>query len=326
MLLQPHQLPPFPRDILTMSFADVNHVDARHCTFQNVGRNLINITFQVFPPPSEPSSPSSLSTAPQIYRLTDTSTLSSVSNTPNSHESLITLLHARPSSLHLITAITHLLNVDFIPKRDFLRDLPITLALRVLRFINNPRTLVHMCRVSKHWRSLLSDKHVWRRMCVTFGFDVDRVEAVACALMGDDDPNGKPDRLNKFVTPMDPALRWLVVLRFPHLKPAIISMSIPHHETFPPSKQLLDRADATFSYRKCFKSYYDTTGIFPTVKFFRTTIKLPNLVLNWRRAARLVCPCLPVDSQEGYDDNDTVVPDGDCVLLESSQNADHEIG
>ncbi|KZO92832.1 WD40 repeat-like protein [Calocera viscosa TUFC12733] len=66
---------------------------------------------------------------------------------------------------HLSTLITPLL------QRDFLRDLPIELALHVLRFVDDPRTLARASQVSRTWRALLSDEHMWREMCRRHGFD-----------------------------------------------------------------------------------------------------------------------------------------------------------
>ncbi|KZT59081.1 WD40 repeat-like protein, partial [Calocera cornea HHB12733] len=66
---------------------------------------------------------------------------------------------------HLSTLITPLL------QRDFLRDLPIELALHVLRFVDDPRTLARAGQVSRTWRALLADEYMWRDMCKRHGFD-----------------------------------------------------------------------------------------------------------------------------------------------------------
>ncbi|EJU03857.1 WD40 repeat-like protein [Dacryopinax primogenitus] len=74
---------------------------------------------------------------------------------------LLTSDHLR----HLNALITPLL------QRDFLRDLPIELALHVLRLVDDPRTLARASQVSRTWRALLLDEHMWREMCRRHGFD-----------------------------------------------------------------------------------------------------------------------------------------------------------
>ncbi|KAJ9102357.1 hypothetical protein QFC21_002757 [Naganishia friedmannii] len=50
-------------------------------------------------------------------------------------------------------------------KRDFLRDLPIELALHILSFVDDPKTLARASAVSRYWRSLLEDEQTWKEMC-----------------------------------------------------------------------------------------------------------------------------------------------------------------
>ena len=40
-----------------------------------------------------------------------------------------------------------------------------------MRFIDEPKTLVRASQVSKHWRSIVRDESVWKRMCLIHGFD-----------------------------------------------------------------------------------------------------------------------------------------------------------
>ena len=71
-----------------------------------------------------------------------------------------------PSELLFVSqTINHLL------KRDFLYSLPTELSLYILRFIDEPKTLVRANQVSKHWRSIVRDESVWKRMCLIHGFD-----------------------------------------------------------------------------------------------------------------------------------------------------------
>ncbi|EPQ56130.1 WD40 repeat-like protein [Gloeophyllum trabeum ATCC 11539] len=50
-------------------------------------------------------------------------------------------------------------------KRDFLRDLPIEIALHILSYITDAKTLARASQVSKHWNRLLADEWIWKRMC-----------------------------------------------------------------------------------------------------------------------------------------------------------------
>ncbi|BGP47729.1 hypothetical protein JCM10450v2_003594 [Rhodotorula kratochvilovae] len=55
-------------------------------------------------------------------------------------------------------------------QRDFLRTLPLELALHVLSFVDDARTLARASAVSRHWHALLLDESTWRRMCWKSGF------------------------------------------------------------------------------------------------------------------------------------------------------------
>ncbi|CAO3587845.1 unnamed protein product [Absidia cylindrospora] len=50
-------------------------------------------------------------------------------------------------------------------KVDFLKRLPIEIALHIVSFIHDPVTLGRMGGVSKHWNDLLKDETIWRSMC-----------------------------------------------------------------------------------------------------------------------------------------------------------------
>ncbi|KAJ9125733.1 hypothetical protein QFC24_002517 [Naganishia onofrii] len=50
-------------------------------------------------------------------------------------------------------------------KRDFLRDLPIELALHILSFVDDPKTLARASAVSRYWHRLLEDEQTWKEMC-----------------------------------------------------------------------------------------------------------------------------------------------------------------
>lgn len=77
------------------------------------------------------------------------------------------LLSCTPSELLFIsTTIAPLL------KRDFLYGLPPELALHILGFIDEPKTLARAMQVSKHWYKLVGDQSVWKRMCILHEFDI----------------------------------------------------------------------------------------------------------------------------------------------------------
>lgn len=52
-------------------------------------------------------------------------------------------------------------------KKDFLKCLPVELALRVLTYIDDPQTLARSAQVSKYWHALLNDDLTWKRLCKT---------------------------------------------------------------------------------------------------------------------------------------------------------------
>ncbi|ORY30794.1 WD40-repeat-containing domain protein [Naematelia encephala] len=55
-------------------------------------------------------------------------------------------------------------NIEPRLKRDFLRELPIELALHCLSFVDDARTLSRASQVSKHWSNLLQDEQTWKDM------------------------------------------------------------------------------------------------------------------------------------------------------------------
>lgn len=51
-------------------------------------------------------------------------------------------------------------------KIDFLKQLPTELALHVLSFVDDPRTLARASRVSRYWNNLLKDDSTWKELCL----------------------------------------------------------------------------------------------------------------------------------------------------------------
>ncbi|CAZ80235.1 unnamed protein product [Tuber melanosporum] len=50
-------------------------------------------------------------------------------------------------------------------KKDPFKSLPNELCLRVISFIDDPKTLARASQVSKHWHGLLSDDLTWKKLC-----------------------------------------------------------------------------------------------------------------------------------------------------------------
>lgn len=103
---------------------------------------------------------------------------------PNLHtHPLLSLLHATTDSAlrrqFLLTFLRALSPSDLLfvsqtiaplLKRDFLSDLPAELALYVLSFVEEPRTLCRAMRVCRKWYAVIRDESLWRRLCGVFGF------------------------------------------------------------------------------------------------------------------------------------------------------------
>ncbi len=50
-------------------------------------------------------------------------------------------------------------------KRDFLKDLPFELAVTILTFVDDPKTLARACRVSRSWNTIICEEDsVWKHM------------------------------------------------------------------------------------------------------------------------------------------------------------------
>ncbi|KAI0074235.1 WD40 repeat-like protein [Panus rudis PR-1116 ss-1] len=58
-------------------------------------------------------------------------------------------------------------------KRDVLHDLPVELSLGILSYIEDPRSLVRVSAVSRHWYALARDESLWKRLCALHEYDLD---------------------------------------------------------------------------------------------------------------------------------------------------------
>lgn len=94
-------------------------------------------------------------------------------------------------------------------RRDFLAELPPEIALHILSFVDNPKTLARASQVSKRWHDLVHDEWLWKTMCGTYRFnmEIDNTEE----LDYDDEIVEEYHReADSFPThPMDPTLQTL---------------------------------------------------------------------------------------------------------------------
>ncbi|KAJ6457154.1 WD40 repeat-like protein [Mycena vitilis] len=149
---------------------------------------------------------------------------------------LASLLHSlTPGELLFVsTTIAPLL------KRDFISDLPTELALMVLGFIDEPRTLARATRVSRRWKAMVADESIWRSMCIRTGFGNREPTSIRSADPDDDDePLEEMEQFARF--PMDPPQQWLAAKKRKAKAPII--------QVAPPP---------TFSYYLHFKQSYST--------------------------------------------------------------------
>ncbi|KAF9224079.1 WD40 repeat-like protein [Gyrodon lividus] len=96
-------------------------------------------------------------------------------------------------------------------RRDFLAELPPEIALHILCFIDEPKTLARASQVSKRWHDLVQDEWLWKAMCEMYRFNFQRDTAEQIDV--DDEPNWESSKeMEKFPShPMDPALQSLTV-------------------------------------------------------------------------------------------------------------------
>lgn len=152
---------------------------------------------------------------------------------------LASLLHSlTPGELLFVsTTIAPLL------KRDFIADLPTELALIVLGFIDETRTLARAGRVSRRWKAMVADESIWRGMCMRIGFSSREPKGITEALdtKADDEPLEEMEEFASF--PMDPPQQWLAAKKRRARPRAVPSIQMP----------------LTFSYYLHFKQSYSTS-------------------------------------------------------------------
>lgn len=135
-------------------------------------------------------------------------------------------------------------------RRDFLAELPPEIALHILSFVDDPKTLARASQVSKRWHDLVQDEWLWKTMCGTYRFnmEIDRTEEVE---FDDEFVEESSREADSFPAhPMDPALQALTAEE--SLKRQEQSPLSSWRRTF--SEKSAD--DASPSYRKHFQYSY----------------------------------------------------------------------
>ena len=64
-------------------------------------------------------------------------------------------------------------------KRDFIADLPPEIALHILSFVDDVKTLARASQVSRAWRVLANDEAPWRILCARRGFEPEEDDGAA---------------------------------------------------------------------------------------------------------------------------------------------------
>jgi F-box and WD-40 domain protein CDC4 len=161
---------------------------------------------------------------------------------------LSAFLHAcTPAELIFISNI-----VAPLLKRDFLAALPTELAVHILAFIDDPRTLVRAGLVSRAWRRLAADEWLWRRMCNVWQFELD--EGNLDAGIGVDREEEPLEEMEQYAElTMDPALEWLTARKLQARRVRLAGVMTP------PASSSSSLDARMLSYKDCFKESYITS-------------------------------------------------------------------
>lgn len=160
-----------------------------------------------------------------------------------------------PSELLFISA-----TIAPLLKRDFLFCLPPELAIHILMYIEDPKTLARVAQVSKHWAGLVREESLWREMCIRYKFDdwnqEDEPEAIR-ARRRKRRKRGNLDGLHaKHETPSDISLEWLAEKR----KQILRQREVPIGPLLTPP---LNDEDIGLSFRQYFKDSH-ISGLSPS--------------------------------------------------------------
>ncbi|KAG2144341.1 WD40-repeat-containing domain protein [Suillus clintonianus] len=196
-----------------------------------------------FPSPFYPDS-STRNTSPSPYDPSIPSEFSNLTGNPASRKQyLVSILHeCSPAELRFISqTITPML------KRDVLTELPAELALHILAYVDDPRTLARASQVCKRWHDLVSDDWLWKVLCDTYSFRADTEDKTGTKVLEDDE---SWDEMDKFGSnPIDP---WLTARdRLKRQEP-----SVSHWGPYSSDELLLPRTQ--FSHQEYFRRAYGT--------------------------------------------------------------------
>ncbi|KAK8844560.1 hypothetical protein IAR55_006407 [Kwoniella newhampshirensis] len=81
-----------------------------------------------------------------------------------------TFLSGLIGELRLNEALVVSRKIEPLLRRDFLRELPLELALNCLSFVDEPQTLARAAQVSRYWNTLLQDEQTWKDLFDRHGF------------------------------------------------------------------------------------------------------------------------------------------------------------
>ncbi|KAG6381748.1 F-box domain-containing protein [Boletus reticuloceps] len=139
-------------------------------------------------------------------------------------------------------------------RHDFLAELPPEIALHILSFVEDPKTLARASQVSKRWHDLVQDEWLWKSMCGTYRFNVDTDNAEEIEYDDEliEESSREPDLFPTY--PMDPVLQALTAEE--SLKRQEHSPLSSWRRSF--SGKSVD--DASPSYRKHFQHSYVIKG------------------------------------------------------------------
>ena len=159
---------------------------------------------------------------------------------------------------------------------DFLTALPAELAVHILAFIDDPRTLVRAGTVSRGWRRLAADEWLWRRMCDVWEFEPEERDLDGGTVIdGEEEPLEEMEQYAELT--MDPALEWLTARKRNARRVRLAGV-------IPPSTSPLEAP--RLSYKDYFKQSYITSTFLVLIRL--STLNTAFLVMNWRRGGHLL--------------------------------------
>lgn len=137
-------------------------------SFHTTSASTPTIYVPIVSPPTPAQSPRPQSHIPLTTTLPFASSAEFGSLSPASRLTFLSQLLGQCNSEELLFVST---TIAPWMKRDFLKELPVELAINILQFVNNVGDLVrNVGGVSKYWRQLSRDECIWRQMCFKSGF------------------------------------------------------------------------------------------------------------------------------------------------------------